>query len=432
MKLRIEKPIYGGAGLARHEGKAIFTSFTLPGELVEAHIAQDHSGYANAELESILEPAPSRAQPPCPHFGKCGGCHYQHAIYPQQIEIKSQILREALERAHVKDIPEITTLQANPFGYRNRIRLHIDHATSKLCYKQRASHQNLTVDECPIAAPILEDALKAIQSMAPGWQLGKHFSEIELFTNAAQDSMLLTLWSSATPKATAQAFGSLWRRLQAQLPNLTGAAAFSSEQGRHQSKLLAQTGEQSLRYAAANHEYRVSLGSFFQVNRFLIDPLVEHVAAEASGELAWDLYAGVGLFAVTLASRFAQVVAVEAAPSSVRDLHHNLQKRQHRIVAGSTVEFLRRAVANKDKSLGFAVPDIVIVDPPRAGLGKEVTALLAAIRPAHITYVSCDPATLSRDLKLLLDSGYHISSMRMVDLFPQTFHLESVSTLSLK
>ncbi|MGC2163902.1 MAG: 23S rRNA (uracil(1939)-C(5))-methyltransferase RlmD [Silvibacterium sp.] len=427
MKLRIEKLIYGGAGLARDEGKAIFVPFTLPGELVEARAAQDHGSYANAELENILEAAPDRTEPLCRWFGRCGGCDYQHASYKQQVEIKQQILRETLERAQLNSIPEITTLYAEPFAYRNRIRLHVDRATSALCYKRRASHQNLAIDQCPIAAPVLEEALKAIQSTAQAWQLGKHFSEIELFANAAQDSILLSLFTNATPKAATQMLQSLWPQLQAQIPKLAGAATYTTEQGRQQSRLLAQSGQPSLVYTAANREYRVSLGSFFQVNRFLIDPLVEHIATRPSGNLAWDLYAGVGLFAAALASRFDQVVAVESAASSVRDLRQNLQGTQHRIVGGSTLDFLRSAAERKEKP-----PDFVIVDPPRAGLGKEVTTLLAAIRPAHITYVSCDPATLSRDLKSLLDSGYHLSSMRMVDLFPQTFHLESVASLSLQ
>jgi 23S rRNA (uracil1939-C5)-methyltransferase len=427
MNLRIEKPVYGGAGLARHEGKAIFVPFTLPGELVEARITRDHGSYSDAELESIVETSPHRTQPPCPYFGECGGCHYQHATYQEQLEIKSQILGETLQRAHLREIPEIVTLYAEPLSYRNRIRLHIDRATSKLCYQRRASHQNLAVDACPIATPVLESALQSIQSVAQTWRLGERFTEIELFTNSAQDSILLSLWTSASAPSADQRLKLLWPELQTLIPKLTGAAIFSTEQRGQQSRLLASSGEQSLIYAAAGHDYRVSVGSFFQVNRFLIDPLVKHVTGSSSGTLAWDLYAGVGLFSAALATRFEQIVAVESAPSAVRDLRHNLHRRAHRIVASTTLEFLRRAHAGKEKT-----PDFVIVDPPRAGLGKEVTTHLAAVRPAHITYVSCDPATLSRDLKSLLDSGYHLKSLRMVDLFPQTFHLESVATLSLK
>ena len=425
MKLRIEKPIYGGAGLARHDGKAVFVPFTLPDELVEARITEDHGSYADAEAESIPEPSPHRVTPLCPYFGECGGCHYQHAEYSQQVEMKRQILRESLERARLTEIPEITTLSGEPLGYRNRIRLHIDGANSKLGYRRRGSHQNLAVDACPIAAPVLQDALKAMQANAQKRRPGQFFTEIELFTNAAQDAILLTLWAKGDSQNASRELDALWPRLQAEVPKIAGAAVFSAEQEKHESRLLARRGETALGYYAAGREYRVSLGSFFQVNRFLIDPLVELVTDSRSGTLAWDLYAGAGLFSAALATRFERTVVVESAPSAVRDLRHNVRGEQHRIVASSTLEFLRRAGKKE-------TPDFVTVDPPRAGLGKEAAKLLAAIRPAHVTYVSCDPATLSRDLKSLLDSGYHLSSVRMVDLFPQTFHLESVATLSLK
>ncbi|MGB7190752.1 MAG: 23S rRNA (uracil(1939)-C(5))-methyltransferase RlmD, partial [Acidobacteriaceae bacterium] len=312
-----------------------------------------------------------------------------------------------------------------PLGYRNRIRLHIDGATSRLGYRKRGSHQNLAVDACPIAAPVLEDALRAIQFAAAEWRLGERFSEIELFTNGAQDSMLVTLWASESAGAAEQELEFLWPRLRAAIPKMVGAAIFSADRGGRQGRLLAQRGEPILTYGVADREYRVSLGSFFQVNRLLLDSLVELVCGQGSGKLAWDLYAGVGLFSAVLGSRFERVVAVESAPISVLDLQHNLRGEQYRVAAASTLNFLRGA--RRD-----AAPDLVVVDPPRAGLGKEVTARLAAIQPAHITYVSCDPATLSRDLKSLLDSGYHLRAMRMVDLFPQTFHLESVAMLSLK
>lgn len=425
MKLRIEKPVYGGAGLARDEGKAVFVPFTLPGENVEARVARDHGSYAEAELEHVLEPSPCRAAPPCPYFGECGGCHYQHASYKAQVEMKTQILRESLERARIAEIPDIEPLCGERLGYRNRIRLQIDRTTSKLCYKRRASNENLAVELCPIAAPVLQEALKAIQSVAREWRLGQHFAEIELFTNGAQDEMLLIFWSAAREQAAADALRALWAGMKNAVPQAVGAAVFTTEHGKPQGRLVAQTGEPFLAYTAAEREYRVSTGSFFQVNRFLIDPLVELVAGWRSGKLAWDLYAGVGLFSAALAERFERVVAVESAPSAVRDLRRNLQGRQHRTVGASTLEFLRQAS-------GDAAPDCIVVDPPRAGLGKEVTGLLAGTGAAHITYVSCDPATLSRDLKWLLDSGYHLKGMRMVDLFPQTFHMESVAELSLK
>jgi len=426
MKLRIEKAIYGGAGLARVEGKAIFVPFTLPGEVVEAHIAADRGSYANAELESVLEPSKERTSPACPHFGECGGCHYQHAGYAAQVEMKLQILRETLERAHLKDIPPIGVAQGEPLGYRNRIRLHVDRRSSRLCYKRRGSHENLTVNTCPIAAPVLEEALVTFQSYAEDWRLGEHFSEVELFTDAGQARLLATFWTNPGANDAEKNLQQLWPGLGEAIPRISGVAVLSAEGKGRPSAARAQRGEAWLDYRAGEENYRVSLGSFFQVNRFLIDPLVELAVAERAGSVAWDLYAGVGLFARVLASRFERVVAVEAAASSVRDLRHNLGDGAHRVVAASTLDFLRRARKERQPE-----PDFVVVDPPRAGLGKEVTALLEEIRPRHITYVSCDPATLSRDLKSLLDSGYHLMKMHMVDLFPQTFHLESVAMLSL-
>lgn len=425
MKLRIEKQIYGGAGLARDEGKAIFVPFTLAGEVVEAQVAEDYGSYANAVLERVLESSPERAQPSCPYFGECGGCHYQHATYKEQVAIKAGILRETLERTRVREVPEVATLCGEPLGYRNRIRLHVDRTTSKLCYKKRASHENLAVDVCPIAAPVLERALGAMQAAAQQWELGRHFTEIELFANAAQDSILLTLWAGKKAKAQEEKLQSLWPQWQSAIPELVGAGLYSEDREGRQSKQATQCGETSLGYGVAGREYRVSLGSFFQVNRFLLDPLVKLVTKERSGEVAWDLYAGVGLFSAALAQGFQRVVAVESAAGSVRDLRHNLRGSGNRAVATGTLDFLRRAGTE-------ATPELVIVDPPRAGLGKEVTTRLAAVRPAHITYVSCDPATLSRDLKSLLDSGYHLRALHMVDLFPQTFHLESVAMLSLE
>ncbi len=162
LKLRIEKAIYGGAGLARAEGKAVFVPFALPGELVEAAIAEENKGYATAELVEVLEPSANRRAAPCPYFGACGGCHYQHADYAAQVEMKRAILREALERARVREIPEIEAVTGEPFGYRNRVRLHVEKNPFHLCYKRRNSHVNLPVEACPIAAPVLEELIGAL------------------------------------------------------------------------------------------------------------------------------------------------------------------------------------------------------------------------------------------------------------------------------
>ncbi len=420
MRLQIEKCIYGGAGLARVDGKAIFVPFTLPGEVVEAHIVEDKHSYANAELDAILEPSTKRVTPPCEYFGQCGGCQYQHADYTQQIDLKVSILRETLERSRLASLPEIVPIQAEPLAYRNRIRLHVQQEPFGLSYKKRASHENLPVDRCPIAASSLELALKVLQR--GGGEFFREFDEIELFTNEDESELLLSLWtrrpSADLPASLTRACG----QLQQELPSLTGACVFSSKDARLPEKKLGEWGAQSLTYRVAESAYRVSIGSFFQINRFLVDRLVELVTADLSGSLVWDLYAGVGLFARALSQRFEKVVAVEAAPSSSNDLRQNLSGNAHKSVRSGTLEFLRQQRG--------PAPDLIVVDPPRTGLGNSVVSILTKVRPKTIVYVSCDPATLSRDLHALVESGYHLRTMHMVDLFPQTFHLESVTVLS--
>jgi 23S rRNA (uracil1939-C5)-methyltransferase len=430
MKLHIEKAIYGGAGLARADGKAVFVPFTLPGETVEARMEDDRRGYATAEIESVVESSAARVSPLCPYFGVCGGCHYQHATYAAQVDMKQAILRESLERAHVRDIPEIVALTGEPFSYRNRVRLHVQRNPFALCYKKRNSHENLPVATCPIAAPVLQQGIEALNREGGGLALSAWASEVELFTSGDGSSVMLSLWTQPLQQDAQRLLTEAWPRLQESLPRLCGAAVFSVGKNRQGSKMLAQIGERALKYATAGYVYQVSSGSFFQVNRFLLEPLVQQVISGESGERAWDLYAGVGLFSVALAAKFAEVTAVESAAGSVHDLRENLhgegKDNRRRVVAAETADFLRRAVEKR-----IAAPDLVILDPPRAGLGRDVTTFMGKIRPRRITYVSCDPATLSRDLAALLESGYRLRQMHLVDLFPQTFHLESVTHLAM-
>ncbi|HEX4310233.1 MAG TPA: 23S rRNA (uracil(1939)-C(5))-methyltransferase RlmD [Acidobacteriaceae bacterium] len=426
MKLRIEKSVYGGSGLARADGKAIFVPFTLPGEEVEADVVSDKGGFATAELQSIVESSPTRAQPPCPYFGQCGGCHYQHAAYPAQAEIKLAILRESLERARIKDIPVIIPITAEPLGYRNRIRLHIQENPFALCYKVRKSHANLPIATCPIAAPALQRAIEILNREGASLGLAPFVTELELFTSPGESPLLLSLWTNQPAAAAKPCFDKVSPQLRQILPEVHGIGLFATERNRTTNRLLARSGEEFLTYPSTAHRYRVGLGSFFQVNRFLIDPLVRLVTDGEQGSIAWDLYAGVGLFSLPLAAQFAEVTAVESSPSAVRDLRENLRGTQHRIVAADTAAFLHQAVQHR-----YPVPDLVVLDPPRAGLDKEVTAALGKIRPRKITYVSCDPSTLSRDLAALVESGYRLRNMHLLDLFPQTYHLESVTHLSL-
>ena len=420
--LTIEKPVHGGAFLAHAGGKAIFVPLVLPGEQARIRILEDKRAYATAEVEEIVAASAQRIAPACPHFGVCGGCTYQHTDYETQLAFKQTILRETLQRAGVPPPDEIAALSAQPpsrpWAYRNRIRLAFD-PQGNPGYRGRRSHAVVPIRECPIAAPLLVTAALAaaqtVRQAAPSLRA----TEISLFCNADESALLAGI---STGSAQAAGFGDFAHALGARIPALQGVELVLEARAGRQPRTLAQWGARSLVYHAANFDYRVDQGAFFQVNRWLVDALVDRVAAGHSGALAWDLFAGVGLFARRLAAGFDRVIAVESASSATAALAQNLSGANAAAVKADTLAFLRRNTPGQH-------PGLIVVDPPRTGLGPEITAQLAHIAAPALVYVSCDPATLARDLRALLAGGYMIHSITLADLFPQTFHIETVVRL---
>ncbi len=432
MKLQIEKMVYGGSGLARqiegeHAGRTVFVPFTLPGELVEARILEQRNGFGEATLLQILTASQDRVEPRCAHFGQCGGCNYQHVKYAAQVQMKSAILQETLERAGLTALPAIQTHLADPWAYRNRIRLRIadSDSTLKVGYNKPGSNDFLAIHECPISAPLLWRAAETLLEVAAEntgaarWIRGA--TEVEFFATGDEKKLQMTIFMRKT-QAGLTAFCDRMHKL---VPELTGAdstlALTDGPQRRARSpRKLEAWGAQGLIYSTSGEDYWVSRGGFFQVNRFLIDELVRIATAGRQGSTAWDLYAGVGLFSRALSRTFQQVVAVEAAATNLSSSFKGPGKHA---VEATTVEFLRHAVVQRER------PELIVVDPPRTGIGAEVCALLARISASEIVYISCDPVTLARDLKALVTSGYNIAELHMVDMFPQTFHLETVVVL---
>jgi len=420
--VHIEKPIYGGAFLARIAGKAVFVPLALPGEQVRVCIVDGKRGYATAEVEEIVTASPQRVAHACPHFGACGGCQYQHTTYAAQLAFKKEILRETLERGGLYPPEDIAVLAGEPWAYRNRIRLALD-ANGNAGYRGRRSHAVIPIAECSIAAPLLVRAALAASRILRESPASLRVSEISLSCDAAETALLVSVTIAGSGE---RGFEDFSRALAGKILELKGVE-FLAEAAKGQAPhSMAQWGATSLLYRAAGVDYRVDQGAFFQVNRWLVDALVERVTADARGGLAWDLFAGVGLFARQLGRSFTRVIAVESASASIVALAHNLRGTSASAVKASTLEFLRRE-RRGDR------PDLIVVDPPRTGLGAETTALLAEIAAPEIVYVSCDPATLARDLRALVDSRngpcYIIDQITLADLFPQTFHLESVVRL---
>jgi len=428
--LTVEKPIYGGAFLARSEGKAVFVPMALPGEQVKVLVDNSKRSYAEAQLLAVAKPSTERIAPACAHFSTCGGCSYQHTSYAQQLSFKQSILTETLTRGGVELPSAIDVLSADPWRSRNRIRLAFDYA-GRVGYRGRASHQLTAIEDCPIAAPLLIKAAQALTEVLREEASALQPMELSLFCNADESSLLLALEVEQASIKQKQ-FATFAEALQERIPQLAGAELLVQDAPKGRApepfpRSVARWGAGSLTYAASGFSYRVDHGAFFQVNRYLVDKLVERVVAKHKGALAWDLFAGVGLFARQLTTRFSQVVAVESAPTAKAALKANLDGTCGQAVSATTLEFLQGLAGGECSHR--AVPDLIVVDPPRQGLGPEVTERLLQLGAPRIAAVSCDPATLARDLKQLLAGGYKIESLTLADLFPHTFHLETVVQL---
>jgi 23S rRNA (uracil1939-C5)-methyltransferase len=430
--LTIEKLIYGGDGLTRlpadeqGPGKTVFIPFVLAGEKIQATLTQQKSSFARAKADVIVEASPHRVQPDCPYFTRCGGCHYQHADYAHQLEIKKDILRENLRRFAKLELPcEIAVHPSPPWNYRNRSRLQLrtkpDFAAG---YFKLASHELLAVEECPISSPLINRGIATLWRMGRAGKVPQGIREVEFFANLEDSQLLLQVFCVAEARRAA---ARTWvEELQAALPEIAGVVALRETKPKAAvaPELLLSVGQQFLSYKTQHAGYRVSAGAFFQTNRHLTDELVKIVTEGQSGDVALDLYAGVGLFSKALADNFQRTVAVESSKLSASDLKHNLLPTNGRAeaVQSTTEQYLSQPSLPK--------PDLVVMDPPRPGLGDRVTRALSALGAAHLIYVSCDPATLARDLVPLAAAGYRVEQAHLIDLFPQTYHLENVLHLT--
>jgi 23S rRNA (uracil1939-C5)-methyltransferase len=455
--LSIEKLIYGGDGLARTpagaDGRsmAVFVPFVLPGEQVEASILKEKSGFARGAVTKLIEASPDRIAARCPYFRQCGGCHYQHIPYERQLEFKAAILRETLQRVGKIELQsEISVHASPPWNYRNRTRLQVQTAPKfALGYFRFSSHEFLPVRECPISSPLINRVMARLLELG-GLDCPAGVEEIELFADAADERLLgWAFCDSSTDRSADNSDLLRWAEaVEREVPEIGGLTFFAGrrraspgkakpEQAKpdaafdqdvlFEQKPLAQSGTKSIRYATKNHAYQVSAGSFFQVNRHLIDELVSVVTGNARGEVGLDLYAGVGLFSAALAENFHHILGVEASQTAHDDFQHNVAGNV-KAVAARADEYLRSESLRSGPVRKR--PDLVVLDPPRAGVGKAGIRSLVALGAPRIRYVSCDPATLARDLGPLLAAGYHIEEAHLFDLFPQTFHIESVILLT--
>lgn len=380
LDVTVERILPGGVGLAHAHGQTVFISLAAPGDLVRVRVETVRARLAFASIVEVLTPSPVRVEPPCPHFGRCGGCDFQQLDYEAQLTAKVEIIRDCLRRVARVEPPAEIPITPSPeqWRYRSRARWQHDPVRKHLGYFERGSHRVRDVAECPVAAPAVQERLTSLRALLGEDRLPDDALEFEAV--AGDDGVAL-------------------------------APALEPDGEREQTRVIG------------GERYRFDARCFFQINHALLEPLVAEGLRDAAGESALDLYSGVGLFTLPLARRFSRVVAVEGNSAANEYARRNLVDAglSNASVETSAVgDWLGRNAGR----LGHV--DFVLLDPPRAGAEPQTVRGIIALSPRHVSYVSCDPATLARDLRLLNEGGYHVASVRAFDMFPQTHHVETV------
>jgi 23S rRNA (uracil1939-C5)-methyltransferase len=419
--------VYGGDGLAHADGNTVFVPYVLPGEQVRAETRSRKKKLIWARLLEVTSASKEREKARCAHFQTCGGCHYQHIPAAEQVRLKKEILRETLSRlGGISWTEAIQEHTAAPYGYRNRAQWAVRSGMPRaIGYYLPESSVIVPIDECPVLSPLLATTFSRLQEMARSGTLPAGILEIEAFSDSEDEKIALNVAFERFPKPAA----GLAAVLREALPQIDSLLLLDQKKNKFEL-----TGPGFLTHRVAEFTYRVSHLSFFQVNRFLIEDLLKTVLAGAKGETALDLYAGVGFFTLPLARAFRKVISVDANLAATRDLSANAAE------AGVTITSYTEHAEDFLKKTSEK-PDFVVLDPPRAGLGVSTAEKLAEIGATEIVYLSCDPATLARDLAVLTGSPrkpkevappsirYEISEMHLFDLFPQTFHIETLVRL---
>lgn len=406
-ELELTGHAYGGEAFGRAaDGRMVFVSYAIPGERVRVMPTEVHQHWMRARLIEIIEPSADRSTPRCKHFGACGGCHYQHMSYPAQVAAKTEIVRAQLERLGKFRDPPVTATIASPSAWntRNNLQFHLgDHGRLSFVgahppTPEPGSAPLIAIDECHLPSPALDELWQRLDLEAvPGLE------GVSLRLGADEQRMVVLHASSPVD-------------IELSL-ELRASVVRADPEG-----IQVLAGQEFLPIEVMHRTFRVSALSFFQVHTQLSEELVRlcRDALELDPtDVVFDLYAGVGLFSAFIAETGASVVAIEQSPWACADFESNLEEFDHVELYESAVETALSAVPQQ--------PSAVVVDPPRAGLGRQVVQLLLDRRPTRLVYVSCDPSTLARDGRMLADGGYDLERVTPIDMFPQTFHIETVS-----
>lgn len=398
--ITLDKYLYGGESLGRlPDGRAVFVPYGLSGEVVQVRITEDKERYARAELLEVVEKAQERVTPRCKHYGECGGCHYQHMSYPAQLKAKQTVLRDQLQRiGGLQDTP-VSDVVPSPdaWNYRNHVQFH-QGEDGRLGFQAANSNRVVAIEECHLPRPVLNQLWPNLdmESLPGLLRLGLRLG--------AGDEIMLVLESESD---------------EAYEFNVDFPIA-AVQIGQEQVHILSEG--YTLFMTVLGREFRVSADAFFQVNTGVAGEMVQHLLDNlplTPQTTLLELYCGVGLFSAFFAPRVGRLVGVESHPGAVRDFEANLETFDHVELYEAEAEYVLPELEMP--------PQVVVVDPPRAGLHKSVLDGVLRLRPDVLAYISCDPATLARDAKRLKKGGYHLSQVTPFDMFPHTYHIESIS-----
>jgi len=402
-EITLERLTYGGEAMGRlPDGRAVFVPFALPGERVRLRLVEEKRGFARAELLEVLSASPERISPRCRHFGVCGGCHYQHLPYPAQLHAKREILREQLQRIGHIEQPPVAPTVASPqeWNYRNHVQFHLT-AEGELGFVNAKADEILPITECHLPeAPI--------NALWPELHFDSNPDVERVALRCGTNDDLMLILEADSPQAPEIATET----------DISVVHLFAEH-------TVVLAGSDHLFMRVLGREFRLSAGAFFQVNTPMAEKMVEHLIANlpiSANDTLLDLYCGVGLFSAFFAGRAGRVIGVESSAPACEDFVFNLDEFENVELYEGLAEEILPALLQKIGEISY-----VLVDPPRAGLERRVLDSLLALAPHTIAYVSCDPATLARDTRRLVEGGYSLQQVTPFDLFPQTFHIESIS-----
>jgi len=430
--VRIDTMTFGGAGLGRIDGKVCFVPFTAVGDTVRVQIVTEKKSYLEGRVLDFLEPSQDRISPSCPVFGTCGGCCWQHMPYHIQLKAKEDIFTEILMRATRIDRDRIQPIvpSPEPYGYRSRMQFKMRHAGGALVlgFYRQGSHYVIDTPNCAIANEQINDMLTSLRAIMKTFPEPDKVPQIDIATGDTGDAIVLFHYLGAEPDHIAQ-----W--LAREIPGALPVTGVFLQQGR-KSTIIKVWGDERVAYSLPSElvpgffEMRLSFrcGGFSQVNYRQNSALVGLAlrSAELKGtERVLDLFCGNGNFSLPLARYCAEVIGYENFDQSIEDAITN---SRHNNSTNCRFYCADSATGVRELAERGEVFDLVLLDPPRTG-ARDVVRLLPQLDPSKILYISCDPSTLARDLASLQKSGYKIIASRPVDMFPQTYHLESITVL---